>query len=286
MPKPTDRRGARRSRTDTKPGRLVGPDDDRNSALRKAVAVLRGVIAEGHGISAAELASRLHLPRQTVHRTVRALEDMRFVTRAAGRDRYEVGPALIDLSQQTLMSSYRQGPWRAVLEQLVAQTGESCNLAALDGHRVFYMHRLNSLAPIRVHLDIGTHGPLHCTAIGKVLLAYMPEEARRRLLRAMRFERYTENTITDRHKLDAEASIIREQGYASTNQELIEGIVALGVPVFNPQDEVIAGLAIYAPVLRASPDDLRKQLPTLRAAADKLRAIQRESAPSPSGKGN
>jgi DNA-binding IclR family transcriptional regulator len=280
MPKSPDRRQGRRSRPEDTPGRLVGPDEDRNSALRKAVAVLRGVIAEGHGISAAELAARLHLPRQTVHRTVRALEDIRFLTRAAGRDRYEIGPALIELSQQTLISSYHQGPWRAVLEQLVADTGESCNLAALDGHRVFYMHRLNSMAPIRVHLDIGTHGPLHATAIGKVMLAYMPDAARQRLLGSMRFERYTENTITDRRKLEAEAVVIRRQGYALTNQELIDGIVALGVPVFNPDNEVIAGLAIYAPLLRTSQEQLYKQLPVLRAAADKLLALQRDAMAS------
>lgn len=280
MTKPSDRREGRRTRVKEAPARLVGPDEERNSALRKAVAVLRGVIADGHCISAAELAARLHLPRQTVHRTVRALQDIRLVTRSAGRDRYEIGPALIELSQQTLMSSYRQGPWRAVLEQLVTETGESCNLAALDGHRVFYMHRLHSMAPIRVHLDIGTHGPLHVTAIGKVLLAYMPDAARQRLLQSMRFERYTKNTITDWRKLDAEAAVTRRQGYASTNQELIEGIAALGVPVFNPENEVIAGLALYAPVLRTSPEDLQKQLPALRRAADKLLAIQRDSMSS------
>ncbi len=93
MPKTTEPRRGGRSRVNGKPDRFKVALEDKNSALRKAIGVLRGVIAEGHGISAAELASRLRLPRQTVHRTVRALEEMRLVARAAGRDRYEIGPA-------------------------------------------------------------------------------------------------------------------------------------------------------------------------------------------------
>lgn len=246
---------------------------EKSSALKKATQVLELVIAQDFGISAAELALRLKLPRQTVHRTVRALEEMGFLIRTIARDKYEIGPTLAKLANSILMLSYRRGPWRSVLQHVVEKAGESCNVAVLDGYEIVYIDRIECPAPLRVQLDIGSRVPAYCTAIGKVLLAYLPPAARKRLLDNLTVKRLTKNTIIDRKRIDVDLQKVRKQGYAVNDEEFIRGIAAIAVPVFDEHDQVIAGIAIHLPVLRAPVGGITRFLPILRKAAKQLAAL-------------
>jgi DNA-binding IclR family transcriptional regulator len=93
-----------------------GSAKQKSSALKKATQVLDLVVSEDFGISASELAVRLKIPRQTAHRTVRALEEMGFLIRTVSREKYEIGPTLRQLANKILMTTYRRGPWHAILE--------------------------------------------------------------------------------------------------------------------------------------------------------------------------
>lgn len=236
------------------------------------------VIAENSGISGAELAARLKLPRQTVHRSVRALEDMGFVIRAIAREKYEIGPKLLALANTILIMSHRRGPWRAVLRDVVEQSGESCNVAALDGYEIVYVDRVECSLPLRVQLEVGSRVPAYCTAIGKVLLAYLPEPARKKLLDTIPTPKLTKTTITDARALEAELRKIRRQGYAVNKGEFIRGIVAIAVPIFNENGAVVAGVAVHAPVFRVSAAGINRFLPILNKAARRLSALNRADA--------
>ncbi len=245
----------------------------RNSALMKATQVLELVVSEDFGISASELAVRLKIPRQTAHRTVRALEEMGFLIRAVSREKYEIGPTLRQLANKIQISTYRRGPWRAILKQVVEQSGESCNVAVLDGDEIIYIDRVECRSPLRVQFEVGSHVPSFCTAIGKLLLAHLPHAARKKLLAQMPLHKLTEQSITDHRALETDLRMIRKQGYAINNGEFIRGIIAVAVPIYNENGEVIAGIAIHAPVLRSSVSALVRSLPILRKAAKQLSAL-------------
>ena len=246
----------------------------KNSALKKATQILELVAAEEFGISAAEIALRLNLPRQTAHRTVRALEDMGLLIRALAHDKYETGPALVKLATTILITSHRRGPWRAILKQVVERTNESCNVAVLDGYEIIYVDRVECEAPLRVQLEVGSRVPAYCTAIGKVLLAYLPTATRKKLLDVIPVKKLTKTTITYRRALEAELQKVRKQGYAVNNEEFITGIDAIAVPIYDDHGVVVAGVAIHAPSLRVSATAMTGFLPILRDAAKRLSALR------------
>ncbi len=170
----------------------------------------------------------------------------------------------MNLGDEALAAGARTAPVRAVLTRLVAQIGETCNLGVLNRDQVVYVERVESDWPLRLQYGVGSRVPLHATAIGKLLWAYMAARERRRLLKLLPLPRLTENTITDRHALERELGEIRRQGYAANDQENVHGLIGLAVPMRDSRGRVVAGLAIHAAEAR---------LP-LERAVDKVRVLQ------------
>jgi DNA-binding IclR family transcriptional regulator len=115
--------------------------------------------------------------------------------------------------------------------------------------------------------------PLHCSAIGKLFLAFSPASRRRRLLQHLDLRRYTEQTIVDLASLEAELRQIRKQQVSYDREEFLDGVVCIAVPVLGRNGELLAGAAIQAPQARMGIEDGRAHLPALRAASDELAEI-------------
>lgn len=243
---------------------------ERGSALDKALAVLEAVIAQPRPVGLPDLTAELGLPRQTVHRVVQQLEGNGLLQRDPARDRYAVGPRLTRLALGAINASHQNGPMRAVLQDLVAEIGETCNVGMLDGHQVLYIDRVECDWPLRVQLQAGSHVPAHCTAIGKLLLAHLPVRARRRILEVAPLARFTEQTVTNPQAFEGALAEIRAQGYSANNQEYNLGMIALAVPVRDADGRVVAALAVHAPAARLSLDGALAHLPALEAAAARL----------------
>ena len=246
---------------------------ERGSALEKALAVLESVIGQAGPVGLPDLTSQLGLPRQTIHRILQQLESNGLLQRDAHRDRYLLGPRMLRLALESLQSLNQRGPIRGILQDLVEQVGESCNIGVLDGHEVLYIERVECDLPLRVQLHAGSHVPLHCTAIGKLLLANLSSRARQRLRASLKLERYAETTITDWDRLEDALKVIRRDGYSLNNQEFAIGMVAIAVPVRDRKERIIAGLAVHAPHARMTVEDCVTQLPKVVAAAERLGAV-------------
>jgi len=258
-----------------RPALRAGNNDSKtNSALKNALSVLQTMIDGAHPPSITDLCDRLQLSRQTVHRIVHHLENLGLVRRELGRERYLAGPRLARLGATALSQSYQWGEARVILEELVTEIGETCNLGMLDGHRVIYLDRVECNWPLRIRLEIGSYVPLHCTAIGKLLLAHLPEDAREGLLQALSLQRFTKNTLTNAKEIRVAAAEIIRRGYSTNNEEGMAGLIAVGVPVRNASGKVIAGLALHAPSGRLSLKHAIKFVPKLKAAAIRLRRIE------------
>lgn len=242
----------------------------RTSALEKAILVLRQLAASGRAIGLAELSEEVDLPRQTLHRVLQQLADAGLIIRAPQRDRYEIGPELMRLSTAALVSRNVRPPVRALLRQLVDLTEETCNVGVLDQDEIVYIERVESLSPLRLDLKIGSRVPVHCTAIGKLLVAEQHKNVRSRILKTTPLQRFTDNTLTDPEALEAEFAAIRSQGYSFNNQEYVFGLTAIAVAIRDREKKAVAAVAIHSPSTRMDLDKALTYVPGARDVAQKI----------------
>jgi DNA-binding IclR family transcriptional regulator len=245
--------------------------DDAAGAVPKALRVLEVVAERKRPLAIAEIAAALDLPQPTAHRIVTSLEKLGFVAREPGRRRIVEGPHLVALGLNVLQAAAGSGARHAILASLAKKTGESCNLGVMAGGNVVYVDRVESQWPLGLRFEPGSRVPLHCTAIGKLLLSQLPDEALEAQLANGPLTRYTATTITDPRRLKQELRRIRKQGFSTDNQEFMSGVVCIAVPVQAPRDgRVCAGLAISAAEARLTLAGAKRFLPDLRDAAARI----------------
>ena len=243
---------------------------DTNSAIEKAIAVLEHVTRELRPLGVVDIAAELGLPRQTVHRVIRQLERLKLVQKEPGRERYVSGDRLRALAINTISTSQAIRSSHSILQGLVAEISETCNLGMLDGQEVIYIDRVECDWPLRVQLKAGSHVPIHCTALGKLLLAHKSHDSRSSIIQTLELKRYTKYTITDPTLLEAQLDQITMQGYSINNQEDGIGLIAMAVPVKDARGEVLAGLAVHAPEARFPVSAAIEHLPAFQKAAEKI----------------
>ena len=248
----------------------VTEDDQRLNVLGKALAVLEAVAGYPQGIGLPDLAARLRMPRQTVHRVLVQLEAAGLLLRDRPRERFTVGPRLTRLALAALVSNNSWAPVREVLQELVDETRETCNLGVLDGLDYIYVERIECEWPLRIHLEVGNRTPAHCLSGGKVLLAHLDPKQCARLLRSRKLVARTSRSIIRVADLEAELEQVRARGYGMNNQENFDGIVAVAVPVKDAEDRVVAALTMHGPLTRLSLESCVSSVPRLQQAAQRI----------------
>lgn len=241
-----------------------------SSAIEKALLVIEEIAAARRAVPLAFLADATGLPKQTVHRILQQLEEAKVVRRGFRSDHFVPGARLRRLALSGLQAAMTTLPVHAVLESLVADVGESANIGVLSGFSVVYLDRVEYAWPLRLQISPNDRLPAHCVAIGKLLLAYLPDRLRAQILHSARLERFTDSTITEPELLERELEAIRRQDHALNNQEFHPGLLGAAVPIRRGDGEVVAGLAIHGVAPRVTLDRLRDQLPRMRLAASRL----------------
>ncbi|MGI9383746.1 MAG: IclR family transcriptional regulator [Methyloligellaceae bacterium] len=243
---------------------------ERGSALEKALRVLEAVADQPQPVGLPDVTARVGLPRQTVHRVLLQLEMNGLVLRDPSRDRFAVGPQLTRLALKSLYSANQGAPLRSILQELVDDIQETCNVGVLDGLEFVYLERIECDWSLRVHLTAGSRVPAYCVSGGKVLLGHLPDELRSRMLRSARLTAHTDNTITKGADLEKALREVRKAGDARNDEEFSVGIGGLGVPILDGSGQPVAALALHAPVARLNVDGMLAHLPKLQGAAKRL----------------
>ncbi len=237
----------------------------------RSFAILEYVARAGGPVSVTDIMEHLDLPKATAYRLADWFEVRGLLTHEPGRKRLVIGPRLTTLAFDVLRASVHQAPRRAILQTLVEEVGETCNIGTLDGTEVVYLDRVEAGHwPLRLQFGIGSHVPAHCTAIGKIFLSLLPARQRRRLLSCLTLRRYTDHTITDHDAFAKELEVIRTNQFATDNQEFLAGVVCIAVPILSPRGEIRAAVAVQAPEARMTIEDARRHVPSLRLAASRL----------------
>lgn len=238
--------------------------------LSRALTVVEFVARMGRPVSVAELVRSLDLPKPSAHRICGTLEEMGVLVRDPVARGMTVGPRLSRLALDTMLASADSGGRRQILRSVVDEAGETCTLTALDGDEVLCLDRVESSSPLQVQLYAGSRVPLHCTASGKLFLAFLTKSKRSRFVRAAPLKRYTDNTLTDPKHLEHELDRIRKAKLSSDNQEFLPGLVAVAVPVVDDRGRVCAAISVNAPATRMSVESAAPHVQALRRASSAL----------------
>lgn len=230
------------------------------------------VVEARRPISGAELIKELGLSKPSVHRILQQLEEEGIVQRDPISRRYLPGARTQALSFNLTSHKALGAPRHAILQALSEEIGETCNCTMLDGDRIIYFDRVEANWPYRIQLPVGSRLPLHCTASGKLFLAYMDSRQRKRLINAAPLPRHTERTITDPELLLEELKRIETDGIGVDNEENLAGMVAIAVPVLNDKGDICFTIAVHAPKVRKSLEELRQYIPRLKQAAGAMAA--------------
>lgn len=247
----------------------IYPRTDR-SPVAKALRLLAFVAANKGAVALAELSRALKLPKATVYRLARVVENAGFVHKDPLTRRYRVALAFEDLALSALRNGCGHTARQLLMNRLAEQLGAQVNLVVLKAGNLFCVEWVESTAPLRVDIRSAAPVAVHCSASGKLLLAFGSDEVRQHVLRSAPFVAHTKNTITSSRELARELNRICARGFAEDDQELLAGVNCLAVPIFNRANEVVAGLAVMAPSATLPLPKLRAFLPDIRKCADSI----------------
>jgi IclR family acetate operon transcriptional repressor len=235
-------------------------------SLDRALQLLELMADAGGALRLAELEAATGLPLPTIHRLVRALVHNGYVRQEPSR-RYALGPQLIRLGET---AGRALGSWagRQHLAELVAQIGETANMAVLEGDAVVYVAQVPSVHAMRMFTEVGRRVPVHCTGVGKALLSQLPDDQVLALLRRTGTPARTARTITDPQVMLAELAEIREQGFAVDNGEQEIGVRCVAVPVKGAPTR--AAISVSGPSGRIPLSRVGQIAPVLQEAALRL----------------
>jgi IclR family pca regulon transcriptional regulator len=266
-----------------KEGGSKDPREERNgrfsSSLRAGLAILNCFSAEHPVLGIANLADELSMSRSTTHRYASTLVALGYLEQDQAR-RYRLAPRVVDVGMSVLDSMVLRGKAREHLRELREQTGRTVSLGILDGADVRYVDRLRGWRrgqhAVDLNLGVGARVPAHCSAMGKVLLANLPDKRRDQVLAQLQLTRCGPNSITSKRALRAELERVRSEGIAVGDEELAPGVCTLAAPVLGPDDEVVAAIGMPLPADAFTQQELLDVLgPPLTAAAKRISAALR-----------
>ena len=238
-------------------------------ALQRGLSLLKLFASAERGLTASEVAKLSSLPVSTVHRFLMNLEATGFVNCAADGV-YHLGVVCFALGHSALAQLDIRRLSLPYLRELNHQTRETIHLTVRHGSVAVYVEKLDSPEPVRIYSRIGASVPLYCSAVGKVMLAYMPEQERDALLRQIELKRRTPNTIGTLQELLTHLDKVRRQGYACDLEENEPHIRCIAAPIWDHLGMVNASLSITAPAVRISHMRLRQLAPLVLAAGLKI----------------
>jgi IclR family transcriptional regulator, KDG regulon repressor len=234
------------------------------SALQRGLRLLQLFSEFSQGLTAKQVAERSRLPVSTVHRFLANLEAAGFLN--CSGNVYHLGIACFAIGQAALAQLDIRRVSLPYLQELNRQTRETVHLTVCHGSSAVYVEKLDSTEQLRIYSRIGASVPLHCTAVGKVMLAYMPEEQRMKILPRLELKRFTPHTVGSLQELEAELQRIRKNGYACDWEEHELHIRCVAAPIWDHAGIVNASLSITAPVVRMAITRLRQLAPLIQVA--------------------
>lgn len=252
------------------------PGDSYVRSFARGLMVLRSFGAEAPAQTLSEVAERTNLTRAGARRILLTLLSLGYVS-VEGR-LFRLTPKVLELGFAYLSSLPVWSQAQPVMEGLVEELRQSSSVAVLDGHDIVYVLRVPAHRIMSINLGVGSRLPADCTAMGRVLLAGLPDDVLEQRIETMPLVAHTPNTLLDRRALLEEIHQVRIQGWSLVSEELEPGLVSVAAPIRGHHGRVVAALNVSGHARSITSEQLLKAcLPRLLAAAAKINMLTRSA---------
>jgi len=237
----------------------------------RALNVLELMAAEESPIGLKEITKKAGLSKPTVFRILSTLKKMDYIEQDPATGHYTLGLRVFEIGSAFINRMSLRSFAMPLIQELVDKCNETVHLAILDKKEIVYIDKIDGTQTIRMMSAVGKRGPLHCTSVGKIIMAYKPMQEVDEILGDSKLVKLTKNSITDKEELKKELAQIKEKGYAVDNEELEIGLKCLGVPIFDYHRDVVGGLSVSGPTTRFTTARLKNKLiPLVVETAEKI----------------
>ena len=219
------------------------------AAVLKVFALMQA-LSERNEIGISELSVRLAMPKATVYRFLQTMKTLGYVRQEVDSERYGLTMRMFELGAKALRYPDLIELAKPHMQRLSEATGETVHLGMLIDSEIIYVHKVDSRHMLGMYSRVGRRAPLHCTAIGKVLMAWEQPERRGTVLKGCDFKRYRDKTITNAVAFERELERTLAQGFGQDREEFDDHIRCAGIPIFDRMNQVVAGLSVSFPTFR------------------------------------
>ncbi|MCM3729543.1 helix-turn-helix domain-containing protein [Neobacillus cucumis] len=244
------------------------------NSVAKGFAVLTAFDSSNNTMSLSDLEKKTGINKATVRRFALTLVDLGYLTLTID-NKFKLRPKVLDLAAHYLESLNLPDLAHPILERISSTIKESTNVAIIDGAEIVYVLRVSAaIRIIGTNLRVGSRLPYYATSLGKALVAWLPAEERKKIWETAKVEAFTEHTITDFDKLEANFEDCRRNGYAEGNDELEVGLRSIAIPIFNKKGEPIAAINVSTNSMRTSEEKIKEVFfPLLKEGAEELNRL-------------
>lgn len=230
-------------------------------SVSRALDIITLVSLKKSGLGVTEIANQIDINKSSVYRILSTLVQYGYIEQDEETSRYKLGYKFLEISSKLLESIDLRLEAKPFLQELENDTNEVIHLVVYDQGEVVYIEKLEGNQTLRMHSKVGKRAPMHCTAVGKVILANLPTSDVLDILERKGMPRHTENTITNKDDFINELLQVKQNGYALDLEENENGITCIAVPIFDHLGNVVAAVSISGATLRMT-DERLKQLQT------------------------
>ena len=246
------------------------------SSVDKTFALLEYFTPQKPEWGVTELATAVGSNKSTVYRFLADLCKLDILCKNPQTDKYQLGLKLFELGSRVSLKSAFVEKTHPELISVAKDIIETVHIAVLKNQQVFYVDKVESPQGLKISSQIGSYNPAYATALGKILLAYLPESYQKELTQVLLqkeiVKNYTKNTITSPRKLLTELVKIQSQGYAIDREEYELGLICVAVPILNMEGEVVASLSASGPANRFEEKEVTRYVATLKKGADAIQS--------------
>lgn len=250
---------------------VEGKQPESVAAVLKVFAILQA-LSQRSEIGISDLSVKLAMPKATVYRFLQTMKTLGFVRQESDTEHYGLAMKLYELGSKALANPDLIDLAKHHMQMLADQTGETVHLGTLIDSEIIYVHKVDSRHMLGMYSRIGRRAPLHCTAIGKVLMAWEHPQRRDLILAGAEFTRFRDKTIVDHAAYLEELGRVRTQGFGEDREEFDDHIRCIGVPIFDRLNQPMAGLSVSFPTFRYDEAAAPKIVAMLQAASRDISA--------------
>jgi IclR family transcriptional regulator, KDG regulon repressor len=237
--------------------------DNMVKSVSRALDIIQLVSLKKEGLGVTEIANQIDINKSSVYRILSTLARYGYIEQDSETGRYKLGYKFLEISSKLLESIDLRKEAKPFLQKLENETNEVIHLVVYDQGEVVYIEKLEGNETLRMHSKVGKRAPMHCTSVGKAILANLPSSVVLDILDRKGLPMHTKNTITNKDAFLKELIRVKQQGYALDLEENEYGIRCIAAPIFDHLGKVIAAVSVSGPTIRMTDERLKQLQPRM-----------------------